>query len=924
MATMLYRLGTLAARRAKTVIAAWFVLLLAAVAAFAGFGGQLTDQITVPDLETTRVADRLAEELPDMAGGSANTVFRTTDGEPFTDEQITAVEDLLGEVEEHGAVDSATSPFEMEDELSEGREELNEAREQLDELPEDFSVEEARQDIDDGRAELEQAQEELDAGWAELEGGLEAGGLSVDELSETRQEIEGGLAALDDADAEIDAQVEEALAGGFWPAVEEELNSARAEVVAEREQLQAALAQVEQGEQGVAELEAAEAELDEGRAELDSADEELSELENSLDGDDPFQAVERGERALDLAAGASMVSEDEGTAIGMITFGVPLEQVGTEDLEDVAGELTAADIDGVEVLPSGDLNMELPHLFSVAEAIGLMIAAAVLIIMLGTLVGAGLPLLNAVVGVGIGVAGAMSLSSVVEMMSITPILGLMLGLAVGIDYTLFIIHRHRRQLKDGIPLRESIAMANGTAGNAVVFAGATVVIALLALNVSGLPFLALMGTVAAFCVTIAVLIAVTMTPALLSLVGTRILRRRERRYVGMQQLKPITTPMHTGKAVLIAAGALVLLAVMAIPTFSMRLGLPDASSEAEDSTSYQAYVATEEAFGEGMNGPLIVVADLASDLSSDEAEDFQLDVAEEMTDHEHIDTAVPAGMNDDNTVAVYQVIPLEGPASQSVEELVHEFRDGAVLTGDLAEQTELSVAGLTAANIDVSDHIADAMPLYLGLVVGLSLVLMVMVFRSLLLPIIATLGFIGSVSAAMGTVVAVFQWGWFSDIFGISNPGPVLTFLPVILIGILFGLAMDYQLFTASGMREAYVHGAAPRLAVRQGLHAGRSVVIAAALIMTSVFAGFIFTPDPMVASIGMGLAVGVLLDAFVVRLLLVPALLHLCGPASWWLPKWLDKILPNVDVEGAKLERTPDPEMDQADAAPAPELSKV
>lgn len=236
---------------------------------------------------------------------------------------------------------------------------------------------------------------------------------------------------------------------------------------------------------------------------------------------------------------------------------------------------------------------------------------------------------------------------------------------------------------------------------------------------------------------------------------------------------------------------------------------------------------------------------MASDLSSDEAEDFQLDVAEEMTDHEHIDTAVPAGMNDDNTVAVYQVIPLEGPASQSVEELVHEFRDGAVLTGDLAEQTELSVAGLTAANIDVSDHIADAMPLYLGLVVGLSLVLMVMVFRSLLLPIIATLGFIGSVSAAMGTVVAVFQWGWFSDIFGISNPGPVLTFLPVILIGILFGLAMDYQLFTASGMREAYVHGAAPRLAVRQGLHAGRSVVIAAALIMTSVFAGFIFTPTP-------------------------------------------------------------------------------
>ncbi|RJN32716.1 MMPL family transporter [Nesterenkonia natronophila] len=923
MATMLYRLGTIAARRAKTVIAAWFVMLLAAVAAFAGFGGQLTDQISVPELETTRVADRLAEELPEMSGGSANTVFRTSDGEPFTEGQINATEDLLRDVEENDIIQSTTSPFATETELAEGRQELEEAREQLEELPEDFSVADARQDIDEGREELEQASAEVEAGWEELEDGLAAGGMSLDALAESRGEIEGGLAALDEADEELDAQVDEALAGGYWPAVEDDLNSARAEVVAEREQLQAALAQVEQAEQGVAELEAAESELDEGRAELEAAEEELAQLEDSLDGDDPAQAVERGERALALAEGASMVSEDEGTAVAVITFEVPLEQVGTEDLEAVSAELMAADIDGVEILPSGDLNVELPHLFSVAEAIGLMIAAAVLVIMLGTFVGAGLPLLNAVVGVGIGVAGALSLSAVVEMMSMTPILGLMLGLAVGIDYSLFIIHRHRRQMKAGTPLRESIALATGTAGNAVVFAGATVVIALLALNVSGLPFLALMGTVAAACVAIAVLIAVTMTPALLSLVGHRILRRPERRYIGMQEHQRITTPMPTGKAVLIAAGALVLLAVMAVPTLSMRLGLPDASTEPEDSTGYQAYAATEEAFGQGMNGPLIVVADLVPDLSAEESEDLQLDLAEELSAHRHIDAAVQAGANDEQTIAVYQVIPQDGPASESVEELVHEFREGEVLSGDLAEQTELSVAGLTAANIDISDHIADAMPLYLGLVVGLSLVLMVMVFRSLLLPIIATLGFIGSVAAAMGSVVAVFQWGWLSDIFGISNPGPIVTFLPVIMIGILFGLAMDYQLFTASGMREAYVHGSAPRLAVRQGLHAGRSVVVAAALIMSSVFAGFIFTPDPMVAAIGMGLAVGVLLDAFIVRLLLVPALLHLCGPASWWLPKWLDSILPNVDVEGAKLERVLESESGAAEDAPVPAASR-
>lgn len=904
MARLLYRLGAFAARRAKTVIAGWFVLLLAAVAAFAGFGGQLNDQINLPDLETTQVADRLAEELPDASGGAANTVFRTTDGQAFTEEQIQDIESLLNQVEEHDAVSSTTSPFEVEQELADAGDELAEAREQLDELPDDFDIDEARAELESGRQELDQAREELDAGWAELESGLEAGGLNLDELAETRAEIESGLEEVDAADAEIDAQVNEALAGGYWPAVEADLNAARADVVAQRDQLQQALAQVEQAETAAAELQAGEDQYQEGLTELEESEEGLTELEEAFaDDEDPQQALDRGERMLQLTSGAGTVSEDGATSIGIVTFDAPLEQVGIEELDEVAELLTAAEIDGVETLPSGDLNMEMPHLFSVAEAIGLMIAAAVLIIMLGTLVGAGLPLLNALVGVGIGVAGALSLSAVVEMMSMTPILGLMLGLAVGIDYSLFILHRHRRQLKSGMGLRESIAMANGTAGNAVVFAGATVVIALLALNVSGLPFLALMGTVAAACVAIAVLIAVTMTPALLKLVGGRILRRRERRYIGAEKQKKITTPIHTGKALLIAAGALVLLAVLAIPTFSMRLGLPDASSEAEDSTGYQSYFATEEAFGEGHNGPLLLVADLPAELSPAESEELQIELAESLTEHQHIDTAVPAGTSDDASIAVYQVIPTQGPSSEAVDELVHEFRDSTVLDGDLSEPVELSVAGMTAANIDISAHIADAMPLYLGLVVGLSLVLMVMVFRSLLLPIIATLGFIGSVAAAMGTVVAVFQWGWLSEIFGISNPGPILTFLPVIVIGILFGLAMDYQLFTASGMREAYVHGSAPRLAVRQGLHAGRSVVIAAALIMSSVFAGFIFTPDPMIASIGMALAVGVLLDAFVVRLLLVPALLHLCGPASWWLPKWLDRLLPDVDVEGAKLE---------------------
>ncbi|WP_258934653.1 MMPL family transporter [Nesterenkonia pannonica] len=380
--------------------------------------------------------------------------------------------------------------------------------------------------------------------------------------------------------------------------------------------------------------------------------------------------------------------------------------------------------------------------------------------------------------------------------------------------------------------------------------------------------------------------------------------QHEREGAAPDSSQQVVSPMSGRKALGIAALSLVGLGILAVPAADLRLGLPDASSEAADSTAYMAYAETEEAFGQGMNGPLAVLADLPEGLSEEEATDYQIDVAGVLSDHDDIAAAVPAALNDEHTAAVFQVIPEEGPAAASTEALVYEFRDGDPLAGSGIDGVELSVAGITAANIDVSGVIADALPLYLLVVVGLSLLLMIMVFRSLVLPVVATLGFVGSFAAAVGVVVAVFQWGWFGELFGVTEPGPILTFLPIIMVGILFGLAMDYQLFTGSGMREFYAHGTEARLAVRQGLLAGRSVVIAAALIMGSVFAYFIFTPDPMVASIGLGLAVGVLLDAFVVRLLLVPAVLTLVGRAAWWLPRWLDRLLPDVDVEGAKLER--------------------
>ncbi|MGJ9372694.1 MMPL family transporter [Nesterenkonia sp. CF4.4] len=841
MAKLLYRLGLLSARRAKTVVAAWFAMLALAVSSFLAFGGQLTDQITLPDLETTAVADRLAEEMPDSGGGNASAIIRTDDGEPFTQAQEDQVAEFIEELESDDIVSSVTDPFATEDQIAD-----------------------ARSDISSGEEELESGREEIDTNREELEAG--------------REEIESGLEQIDEGQEQLDAAIAEAQEQGIYDAAVAQFDAQQAELDA-----------------GRAELEAAQQELESGEEELNAGADELTEAAEEL---------ERGAALLELSSGAQVVSDDGDVAVLMLNFTEPMESIGTEDLSTVSEAITGAEIDGVEALPGGDLDFELPHLFSVAELIGLMIAAAVLLIMLGTLIGAGLPLLNALIGVGVGVAGAMAFSGVVDMMSMTPILGLMLGLAVGIDYALFIIHRHRRQLKDGMAVHKSIALATGTAGNAVVFAGATVVIALLALNVTGLPFLALMGTVAAACVAISVLLAVTMTPALLSLVGPKILGRKERRHIGDRRAKEITTPMGHGKAIGIAAVALIGLGVLSIPTFDLRLGLPDASSNAEDSASYQAYAATEDAFGQGVNGPLLVLADLPSGLDDTQAQDYQIEIGTSLLENENIAAAVPAALNEDNTLGVFQIIPEEGPAAESTENLVHEFREGNPLAGTDAADVELSVAGMTAAQIDMSDVISDALPLYLALVIGLSLLLMIMVFRSILLPVIATLGFVGSFAAAVGIVVAVFQWGWFSDIFGVTTPGPVLTFLPVLMVGILFGLAMDYQLFTASGMREAYAHGSAPRLAVRQGLHAGRSVVTAAALIMASVFAGFVFTDDPMIASMGLGLSVGVLLDAFVVRLLLVPALLHLAGPAAWWLPKWMDRLIPDVDVEGAQLER--------------------
>ncbi|MGA8789759.1 MAG: MMPL family transporter, partial [Paenarthrobacter sp.] len=316
------------------------------------------------------------------------------------------------------------------------------------------------------------------------------------------------------------------------------------------------------------------------------------------------------------------------------------------------------------------------------------------------------------------------------------------------------------------------------------------------------------------------------------------------------------------------------------------------------------YDLTRSSFGEGVTGPIVVVGEFPEGLNENDAKNKQFDVADQLRSVENVIAAVPIALSEDRRTAVFQVIPKEGPASAGTVQVVSDLRaKGAVISDDL--DVKIGLTGQTAGNIDVSNKLGAALPPYLAIVVGLSLLLLLLVFRSIVVPLLATGGFLLSLAAAFGAVVAVYQWGWLGGIFDVANPGAVLSFLPIILIGVLFGLAMDYQVFITSGMRESFMHGETAKHAVRSGFSHAAAVVTAAAIIMVSVFSGFIFSHLTMVRPLGFAMAFGVLIDAFVVRMTIVPAVMYLLGEKAWWLPKWLERILPDVDVEGAKLERT-------------------
>ena len=782
--------------------------------------------------------------------------------------------------------------------------------------------------------QLDAWQAQLDAGLAQVVAGQTELDAGQQQLAAQQKQIDAGLATIAASQKKLN------VGNATIAANQRKLDAGRAQLVAGQQDLDAGQAKLDAGQ---AKLDAGKATIKDKRAEIDAGRQKLIVGQTDIDAGwvtirenqaelDAAPAklateshkLEAGATLLGLADGARLVSEDDTAAVAAVMFDATQTAITPETKDALMAAFTSAPVDGVEVDFSSSIASAMPEVFGSGEAVGLVVAAIVLFVMLGTLIGAGLPIITALLGVGIGVLAAMSLSSVVEMASVTPTLGVMLGLAVGIDYALFIINRHRRQLMDGYAVRESIALATGTSGNAVVFAGSTVIIALLALNVTGIPFLGLMGTVGAACVAIAVLIAITLTPALLSLVGTRVLRGREATHLAAQTgpaLAAPATPMATRNAVARVLVAITMLAVVAVPAASMRLSLPVGNSEGAETTQHRAYDIVADKLGDGVNGPLLVVADFPGAPTEAEALDYQVKVASALAGFDDVVAVAPIGTSTDRTVAAFQVLPAEGPTSVSTEQLVGTLRAASPLDGGIT----LGVAGQATGNIDISQKLADALPLYLALVVGLSLIIMVVVFRSLFVPLVATGGFVLSYFAALGGTVAIFQWGWLGSVFGVATPSPILNFLPTILVGVLFGLAMDYMLFLASGMREAYAHGAPARTAVVLGFRAGRSVVAAAAIIMVAVFGGFIFSDSAIIRPIGFALAFGVLVDAFIVRMLLMPALMHLAGDKAWWLPGWLDRLIPNVDVEGASLERRhPHVAIDQLDRLSGPAEAPV
>ncbi|MEU6555818.1 MMPL family transporter [Streptomyces sp. NPDC046915] len=601
--------------------------------------------------------------------------------------------------------------------------------------------------------------------------------------------------------------------------------------------------------------------------------------------------------------GTGRISRDGHTAYATVTFDRQAEDVSGSEAQAVVRAAKSAEADGLQVELGGSaIALTKSSGGHLAEAAGVVVAAVVLFLAFGSLAASLLPIATALVSVGTAYAATVLLGHAMTVADFAPMLGMLIGLGVGIDYALFIVTRHRRGLKRGLEVTEAAVDAVATTGRAVVFAGATVCIALLGMFMLRLGFLDGVAVAASLTVVLTVAAAVTLLPALLSFIGPRALSRRERRRLAEHGPQP---ELPTGLAArwsafverhpkLLGSAAVAVIALLALPTLALRLGTSDQGNDPKSSTTRQAYDLLAEGLGPGVNGPLTLVTrvdDGAGRLALD-----NLDATLRAT--EGVASVTPVRYDSGGDTAYLTVVPDSAPQSQRTSELVDRLRTEVLPRAETGTSLDVRVGGVTASYDDFAGVIVGKLPLFVGVVIGLGCVLLLVAFRSLGVPLKAAVMNIAAVAAAFGIVVAVFQWGWGSEPLGLGRAGPIEPFLPVIMVSVLFGLSMDYQVFLVSRMYEEWLETGDNRRAVRVGLAETSRVINSAAVIMISVFLAFVLSGDRVIAMFGIALASAVALDAFVLRTLLVPALMHLLGSANWWLPHWLETRLPRISIE--------------------------
>ncbi|MDY7102434.1 MAG: MMPL family transporter [Actinomycetota bacterium] len=613
-------------------------------------------------------------------------------------------------------------------------------------------------------------------------------------------------------------------------------------------------------------------------------------------------------------------SPDGTIALAEVQYAVPSFEVGPDGAEDLEHALGPARDAGVQAEAGGDVPFSnAPTETGGAEVVGILAAIVILAVAFGSIVAMGVPIVLALVGLAVGMSLLLLLGDVVSVPTVAPAMASMIGIGVGIDYALFVVTRFRENLERGLSPVDAAGRANGTAGTAVMFAGGTVMIAILGLFMTGVVFVGMLGLAATVVVACAVALAVTLLPAVLGWLGHRIDRLHVPGVRPRLDLAAGPEGGHDGEyhgwarwSHRVAArpwpyllGSVALLLTLAVPVLSLRLGMPDASSTPESSSVNRAYDLIAEGFGPGYNGPLMVVAPLpeGGGLETPANASFVDELTAAISGDDGVALVAPPMVNEAADTVVIGAVPLSAPQDEATSDLVHRLRGPELDTVASAHGTEVLVAGATAGYLDMADLLADRMVVFIGAVIALSFVLLVAVFRSLLVPLKAVVLNLLSIGAAYGVVVAVFQWGWGRGLLGVDQEVPIVSFVPILMFAILFGLSMDYHVFMLSRVREAYARDGDARESVAEGLAGTARVITSAALVMISVFAAFVLGDDPILKMLGLGLAVAILLDASIVRLTLVPSTMALLGDANWWLPGWLDRLLPHLDIEGASLD---------------------